>query len=86
MIFITLVRLNRALLQNIGSSMIETCFLFITQHDKSLKEIICLTKYTVDMTALTLVSETLKFVFYFICRMPRWSVESLKTYDLVIVS
>ncbi|RZC36622.1 uncharacterized protein BDFB_000245 [Asbolus verrucosus] len=84
LIFITLIKLNRILMDNLGGTMLNTCFSFISQHDQLLKEIISLTKYTVDMTALTLVCETLKLVYIILCSLPYWSVQSSHSYELIM--
>jgi hypothetical protein len=69
---------------NVGDSMLSTCFSFISQHDVLLKEIISLTKYTVDMTALTVVCEALKLIYVVLRLMPFWSVQYPHSYDLIM--
>ncbi|XP_044256755.1 nucleoporin Nup188 [Tribolium madens] len=83
-ILITLIKLNRILIQQIGDAMLRTCFSFITQHDMLLKEIISLTKHTVDMSALTLVCETLKLILVVLTQMPHWRVDSPYSYEIII--
>jgi nuclear pore complex protein Nup188 len=84
LIFIALIKLNRILMANVGDSMLSTCFSFISQHDVLLKEIISLTKYTVDMTALTVVCEALKLIYVVLRLMPFWSVQYPHSYDLIM--
>ncbi|XP_063929352.1 nucleoporin Nup188 [Zophobas morio] len=84
LICITIVKLNRTLLEKIGGGIFQTCFTFITEHDQLLREIITLTKFTVDMTALTLVCEALKLVYIILHIVPHWCVEHPSSYEAVM--
>lgn len=86
MIFTALVKLNRTQLDKLGLPVHEICYTFFAQHHKTFQEIICLGKNTVDITALTLVSETFKLIYSLQCLRPYWCVEMPEAYKEMIVS
>lgn len=85
LILILLIKLHTILLNEIGVKFLPSAFSFIKQHDKVFFEMISLTKHTVDLTALTLVHETLQFFYAVKTKKPVWFAEEPESYQLLLV-